>query len=169
MRNIPSCIHKYSRLACKNVMLSKINFLFRQADLLCEASAVVASCFATYSACAGGWMRSSLVMWRSHMSEIFRYHDAHLIFVYVCYISGWAVLCLEYPARFRRRVRMKMSALQWEIFWADCWRKAAIARKEKADFLYHQNLKHDRSKQYIRAQQSHLISSLSYSIASCIV
>ena len=59
----------------------KINFLFRQADLLCEASAAVASCFATYSACAGGWMRSSLVMWHSHTSKIFCYHDVHSIFV----------------------------------------------------------------------------------------
>lgn len=26
-------------------------------------------------------MRSSLVMWHSHTSKIFRYHDAYLIFV----------------------------------------------------------------------------------------
>ena len=44
----------YSPLACKNMMLSKIKFLFRRVGLLCEASAAVASCFVTYSACAGG-------------------------------------------------------------------------------------------------------------------
>ena len=48
-------------------------------------------------------MRSSLVMWRSHTSEIFRYHDVHLIF-YVCYMSSWSILRFEYHARFRRRV-----------------------------------------------------------------
>lgn len=59
----------------------KIKFLFRQADSLCEASTAVASCFAAYSAFAGGWMRSLLVMWRSHTSKIFCYHDVHSIFV----------------------------------------------------------------------------------------
>ena len=59
----------------------KINFLFRQVDLLCEASAAMASCFATYSAFAGGWMRSLLVMWHSYTGKIFRYHDVHSIFV----------------------------------------------------------------------------------------
>ena len=59
----------------------KIKFLFRQADSLCEASTAVALCFAAYSAFAGGWMRSLLVMWRSHTSKIFCYHDVHSIFV----------------------------------------------------------------------------------------
>jgi len=59
----------------------KINFLFRQADSLCEASTAVASCFAMYSAFAGGWMRSLLGMWHSHTSKIFCYHDVHSIFV----------------------------------------------------------------------------------------
>ena len=59
----------------------KTNLLFRQVDLLYEASAAVASFFATYSAFAGGWMRSSLVMRHSHTCKIFRYHDVHSIFV----------------------------------------------------------------------------------------
>ena len=59
----------------------KINFLFRQADSLCEASAAVASCFAMCSAFAGGWICSLLVMRHSHTCKIFRYHDAHSIFV----------------------------------------------------------------------------------------
>lgn len=54
MRNIPCGIHKYSPLVCKNVMLPKIKFLFRRVGLLCEASAAVAACFATYSTFAGG-------------------------------------------------------------------------------------------------------------------
>ena len=64
-------------------------FLFRQADSLCEASTAVASCFAMYSAFAGGWMRSLLVMRHSHTSKIFRYHDVHLIFVmYAIRLAG---------------------------------------------------------------------------------
>lgn len=59
----------------------KIKFLFRRVGLLYEASAAVASCFATYSAFAGAWICGLLVMWRSHTSKIFCYHDVHSIFV----------------------------------------------------------------------------------------
>ncbi len=53
-----------------------------------------------------------------------------LNFCYICYMSGWAVLCFEYPARFQRRVRMKNSMLQCAIVRVSCWYKTAIARKE---------------------------------------
>ena len=57
-----------------------------------------------------------------------------LDFCYIYYMSGWAVLRFEYPARFQRRVRMKNSMLQCAIVRVSCWYKAAIARKEQSGF-----------------------------------
>ena len=86
----------------------KINFLFRQADLLCEASAAVASCFATYSACAGGWMRSLLVMRQSYTRKIFRYHDIHSIFVIY-------TVCLARLSRVLNILLASSDVCEWRI------------------------------------------------------
>lgn len=86
----------------------KINFLFRQADLLCEASAAVASCFATYSACAGGWMRSLLVMRQSYTRKIFCYHDVHSIFVIY-------TVCLARLSRVLNILLASSDVCEWRI------------------------------------------------------
>ena len=129
MQNIPFNIHKYSRLACKNVTLPKS--IFCSGEWACYAKHLLqwrrVLLFVVLV-----WQDKCIARWWCALpyERDISLSRCSLNFYYVCCVSDWAVLRFEYPASFRRRVRMKNSMLQCAIVWVSCWHKAAIARKE---------------------------------------
>lgn len=93
-----------------------------------------------------------------------------LNFCYIYYMSSWSILRFEYPARFRRRVRMKNSMLQCAIVRVSCWYKAAIARKEQSGFSSSSRFETWQKREvYPRAAVSfNLIIIMLYSLMHCV-